>query len=95
VIVVSDTSVLSNLAVIGKICLLKEIYHDVIIPEAVADELANAGDDAPEIKAVLSLNWIQIRQASDLQMITTLQTDRLLDRGEACAIALVQAGKSS
>lgn len=87
-IIVSDTSVLSNLAVIGKISLLKEIYHDVIIPEAVADELANAGDDAPEIKAVLSLNWIQTRQASDLQTITTLQTDQLLDRGEACAIAL-------
>jgi len=88
VIVVSDTSVLSNLAVIGKICLLKRIYHDVIIPEAVADELANAGDDTPEIKAVLSLNWIQVRQASDLQTITTLQTEQLLDRGEACAISL-------
>lgn len=87
-IVVSDTSVLSNLAVIGKICLLKKIYHDVIIPEAVADELANAGDDTPEIKAVLSLNWIQVRQASDLQTITTLQTEQLLDRGEACAISL-------
>lgn len=48
-IIISDTFVLSNLAVIGKISLLKEIYHDVIIPEAVADELANAGDDAPEI----------------------------------------------
>ena len=38
-IIVSDTSPLSNLAIVGYVSLLKEIYITVIIPQAVANEL--------------------------------------------------------
>lgn len=41
-IVVSDTSPLSNLALVGYLWLLQNIYSIVIIPQAVADELANS-----------------------------------------------------
>jgi predicted nucleic acid-binding protein len=39
-IVVSDTSVVSVLIQIGRIHLLAEIFGEVVIPVAVADELA-------------------------------------------------------
>ena len=39
VIVVSDTSPITNLAAIGKLDLLRELYKTVIIPEAVYAEL--------------------------------------------------------
>lgn len=87
-IIVSDTSPLSNLAVIGQISLLKEIYHQVVIPQAVADELASTGDDLPEIKAVLGLDWITVGQVTQMETITTLQNNPLLDIGEIEAITL-------
>ena len=87
-IIISDTSVLSNLAVIDQVSLLKAIYHEVIIPQAVADELRNAGDDFPDIQTVLSLDWIKVRQANRIETIAALENDHLLDRGEAEAIAL-------
>ncbi|MEH2361433.1 hypothetical protein [Nostoc sp.] len=55
-IVVSDTSPLSSLAIVGYISLLREIYNTVIIPEAVANELANTSDEDERVTAVLSLD---------------------------------------
>jgi uncharacterized protein len=87
-IVVSDTSPLSNLAIVGRLSILKELYQKVIIPQAVAEELANARDEAQQIEAVLSLDWIEVRQATNLETIAMLRQDCLLDRGESEAIAL-------
>jgi predicted nucleic acid-binding protein len=41
-IVVSDTSALSNLALVEHLWLLEAIYQTVIIPDIVASELAAA-----------------------------------------------------
>ena len=87
-IVVSNTSPLSSLATIEQLSLLREIYKKVIIPQAVAEELSNVGDADQKIKDTLLLDWIEVRQANDLAMSAMLQKDRLLDRGEAEAIAL-------
>ncbi len=87
-IVVSDTSPLSNLALVDGLFLLKEIYNTVVIPQAVAEELSNAEDEEQQIAAVLSLDWIEVRQATNLELIAGLRNDYLLDRGEAEAIAL-------
>jgi uncharacterized protein len=87
-IVVSDTSPLSNLALVDGLFLLREIYNTVVIPQAVAEELSNAKDEEQQIAAVLSLDWIEVRQATNLELIAGLRNDYLLDRGEAEAIAL-------
>lgn len=87
-IIVSDTSPLSNLAIVDHLFLLKEIYQTVVIPEAVAEELENAKADEPRIAAVLSLEWVAIRAAQNIALISELRNERLLDRGESEAIAL-------
>ena len=85
-IVVSDTSALSNLALVEHLWLLEVIYQTVIIPDVVASELAAARN--PTIAAILQLSWIQTQVLSDSQLADKLQQERGLDAGEANAIAL-------
>ncbi len=88
-IVVSDTSPLSNLAIVGYLSLLQQIYNRVIIPQGVAEELINASDEENLIAEVLSLDWIEVIPAKNLELISILRNNHNLDRGEAEAIALV------
>ncbi|NET36646.1 MAG: DUF3368 domain-containing protein [Cyanothece sp. SIO1E1] len=85
-IVVSDTSALSNLALINYLWLLEAIYQAVIIPDVVASELAAASN--PTIAAILQLGWIQTQSLTNFQLANQLQQDRGLDAGEASAITL-------
>jgi hypothetical protein len=87
-IIVSDTSPLSGLAIANQLALLQKIYETVLIPGAVADELQRGRADDPRIQQVLSLDWIEVRQPTDRQLITILQNNHNLDRGESEAIAL-------
>lgn len=85
-IVVSDTSALSNLALIDHLWLLEAIYQTVIIPDVVASELAAASNLT--IPAILQLSWIQTQSLTNSQLVEQLQQERGLDAGEANAIAL-------
>ncbi|MDJ0708073.1 MAG: DUF3368 domain-containing protein [Leptolyngbyaceae cyanobacterium MO_188.B28] len=87
-IVVNDTAALSSLAIAGQLSLLKQLYNTVIIPQAVADELAKASSDDSGIGAIPTLSWIEIRQASNSSMVNTLQEQQDLDTGDAEAIIL-------
>jgi predicted nucleic acid-binding protein len=82
------TSPLSSLALVGYLSILKDIYTDVIIPQAVANELANLTEEDIRIKAIISLNWIQVQQAANLELVACLRNEYNLDIGEAEAIAL-------
>ncbi|PSB28727.1 DUF3368 domain-containing protein [Stenomitos frigidus] len=85
-IVVSDTSPISNLAAIGQLILLQQLYGEVIIPTAVYQELLNSGSEDPAVLAVQTLDWIQVRSVTNAGLLQPLQAS--LDAGEAEAIAL-------
>ncbi len=85
-IVVSNTSPISNLAAIGQLELLQQLYGNIIIPPAVYQELINSGDTDPATLAVQTLDWIQTQPVLDRVLLETLQTN--LDPGEAEAITL-------
>ncbi len=85
-IVISDTSALSNLALVDHLWLLEAIYQTVIIPDVVASELAAASN--PTVSAILQLEWIQTQSLENSQLADQLQQERGLDAGEAKAIAL-------
>ncbi|GGA58241.1 DUF3368 domain-containing protein [Okeania sp. KiyG1] len=93
-IVVSDTSPLNGLVIVGHLPLLQQIYGQVLIPPAVADELKRGGEDDPRITQVLSQDWIKVCQPTNIQLVETLQTESNLDRGESEAIALAQELKA-
>ena len=86
-IVVSDTSPITNLAAIGQLDLLRQIYGQVVIPEAVFQELTAAGGNHPGAVAQ-QLDWVETRVVSNSILVNALQVE--LDQGEAEAIALAQ-----
>jgi len=86
--VVSDTSPVLNLAIIGRLELLLEQFGKILIPSAVLAEL-RSGENLPGSQAIreaLESGWIEIREAKDAVLIQVLQ--RELDKGEAEAVAL-------
>lgn len=85
-LVVSDTSPLTNLAAIGRLDLLRRLFGHIQIPEAVWWEL-NAGERSwPGRTEVANAEWIVRHGPSNLSLLTALRRD--LDIGEAASIAL-------
>lgn len=85
-IVVSNTSPITNLAAVNQLNLLQQLYNSIIIPEAVYQELTNVGTIVPGSTEVQTLGWIQMQLVTDRSTVTSLQLE--LDDGEAEAIAL-------
>jgi len=85
-IVVSNTSPLINLAHLGQLHLLQQLYGQVVIPQAVYDEIVIAGAGQPGAMEVKTYDWIEVMQTTNQQMVTLLQVD--VDIGEAEAIVL-------
>ena len=86
--VVSDTSPLSNLAIIGRLPLVFEQFGAVMVPEAVSGEVARLthrfGQEAlSEVRHNGLLNVVAIRDRVAADLLSAQ-----LDRGEAEAIAL-------
>lgn len=85
-IVVSNTSPLTNLAAIGCFQLLHQLYDLLHIADGVWDELNAFGQPWPGSKDVASATWIKRHHVQNQQLVTALRRD--LDRGEAETIAL-------
>ncbi|MCZ2115428.1 MAG: DUF3368 domain-containing protein [Anaerolineae bacterium] len=85
-IVVSNTSPITNLAAIKQIDLLYHLYGEIVIPQAVWSELHAMGKDWPGAREVESAPWITQRSVTNTLLVESLTRD--LDRGEAESIAL-------
>ena len=83
-IVVSDTSPLLSLALIGRLDLLQQLYASIVIPGAVRAEIVASGQGGA--REVAAADWITT-QAVDQAVVVKLLL-REVDRGEAEAIAL-------
>lgn len=84
--VVSNSSPLINLARIGKLTLLRELFGVLIVPDAVWQEVVVEGAGQPGADEVRAAEWIQRQAVMNTQLVQALQQD--LDAGEAEAIAL-------
>jgi predicted nucleic acid-binding protein len=83
-IVVSDTSPILSLALIGRLELLHDLYGTITIPEAVRSEIiATRQSGAQEVGVA---DWLSIRPI-ELDVVLKLLL-REVDRGEAEAIGL-------
>ena len=87
-IVISDTSAITNLAAIQHLQLLVQLYNQVTIPEAVYRELAQIDPPVPGSLEVQTAPWFQVRQVVSGTIIERLQSEVRLDPGESEAIAL-------
>jgi len=85
-IVVSNTSPLTNLAAIGQFGLLSALYPEIHIAHAVWHELNAGGQRWPGSDEVADAEWVHQHRPANRQLITGLTSD--LDLGEAESIAL-------
>jgi predicted nucleic acid-binding protein len=84
-IVVSDTSPITNLIKLNKLNLLLQLYKIVLIPEQVYEELIAVSG----FKNILELNeWIVVKTISDQDSFFKLK--QKVDYGEAAAIILAK-----
>ena len=85
-IIVSNTTPLSQLARINQLSLLQEVFTKIIIPAEVYAELTQGNH--PNTAAFLVADWLEVRNVSDPDKIKMLQADTNLDLGECAAIIL-------
>ncbi len=89
--VVSDASPLLLLAKIGKLNLLKELYHEIIIPSQVRNEVTENKDKASTlILSEIKNGWIRLRDAEISPEIMRLGEKLGLHKGEIAALAVAK-----
>lgn len=88
-IIVSDTSPITNLAAIGQLDLLRQLYSRVIIPEAVYNEMVDINKIVPGAVEVKTLSWIHTQTVINSLQVTEIQeNNQSIHLGEAEAIIL-------
>lgn len=87
-IVVSDTSAITNLATINQLRLLPLLYQQVIIPEAVYRELVDIELPVPGSAEVQAASWLEVKLIANREVVERLRSEVKLDPGESEAIAL-------
>ncbi len=85
-IVVSDTSPITNLSSIGCFQLLQVLFGEVHLPRQVRDELSASGHRWPGADEVDTASWVHIHEVGNSALLQTLARD--LDSGEAAGIVL-------
>lgn len=85
-IIISDTSVISNLILIQRLDLLPALYGEIRIPQVVEAEILQLESFNVDISEFKNAGWVTIQnptnKALEQQLLTTL------DPGESAAIAL-------
>lgn len=85
-IIVSDTSPISNLLLIDQIQLLPDLYEEVLLPTGVAEELRRMEAAKDQVSRLLQSDWITVKTVADRGLYEQLRLR--LDYGESEAIAL-------
>ena len=86
--IMSNTSPILNLAIVDWLELLRRQFSEILIPNAVLEEL-KVNEERPGSQAIreaISSGWIQLQEASNEPLAQLLKQS--LDRGEAEASAL-------
>jgi len=84
--VVSNASPLVNLARIGHLELLRDLFGNLLVPEAVWEEVVVAGAGQPGARLLEEATWVARHQVKNQSLVQALRQE--LDAGEAEAIAL-------
>ena len=94
--IASNSTALVYLSKINKLFLLKELFGNIVIPEAVKREVVNQGKqgnhiDAFVVESAITEGWIKVAKVT----INPLLENIGIDKGEAEAISLAAIKKCS
>jgi uncharacterized protein len=81
VIVVSDTSILLNLSIVGRMDILRSLFGELVIPSSVAEEL-----DRHQI--YIQPDWMRVVTAHDREQFVLLRQQLDPSEAEAIIVAL-------
>ncbi|MDA8692763.1 DUF3368 domain-containing protein [Saprospiraceae bacterium] len=84
-LIVCDTSPITNLLQIGQLDILHLLFKQIVIPQSVYKELVNYEDQKKEIH---KRSWIIVKAVLDIRKLEPLEL--YLDKGEAEAIILAK-----
>lgn len=90
--IVSNASPLISLARIGQLDLLRQLYSELLIPEAVWQEVVIEGAGQPGAEQVQGATWIRTQAVTNHSLVLALRQE--LDTGEAEAIVLALEQKA-
>jgi predicted nucleic acid-binding protein len=86
-IVVSDTTPLNYLIIIQRVEILRSLYNEVVIPQAVVNEMQAPGTPVPVIEWIINKPaWIIVKQST----LSTRVIEDDIEQGEAEAILLAE-----
>jgi predicted nucleic acid-binding protein len=91
-IVVADASPLIAMARIRRLDLLRSVFGQLLVPDAVWREVVEAGEDKAGTIDVTAANWIERRAIVDSSLVNLLRHD--LGAGEAEAIVLAREARA-
>ena len=89
-LIVSDTTPIISLIKVNRLDLLKTMFQEVIIPQAVYDELVCNLRFADEADIVKNCGFLKVASIQDTDNIALLRETEKLDAGESEAIILSQ-----
>lgn len=93
-IVVSDTTPLISLLKINRLDLLKKLFGDVLIPQAVFDELTDDERFRLEADQIREKKFIVVKPVNNPESTNILKRATGLDQGESEAIVLTDELKA-
>lgn len=87
-IIISDTSVISNLIQISRLQILSSLFGEIIIPTTVRLEILQLEEYGISLEQFRNASWIKTQDPVDINMERGLRES--LDAGEAAAITLAK-----
>ena len=84
--VICDSTVLIGLAKVGKLDVLKQIYKEIYIPEAVYNEVVSRGKGKPGVGEIANAQWIKKEPVKDKRTVDLLIAE--MGYGEAEILVL-------
>lgn len=87
-IVVSNTTPISELAKIGRLNLLRDVYSRLFVPREVYDEVTTGKH--PAVTQIRIADWIELRPVGDAQKVLDLHAVTQLGLGECAAMILAE-----
>ena len=73
--VISNASPLINLAWIGSLNILADLYGQIIIPQSVWEEIVVKGEGQPGSAEVKSSPWIEVQTVSNRELVQSFQQE--------------------
>ena len=89
-IVVSDTTPILSLMKIGHLDLLQSLYGQVLLPEAVYNELVSNPSFADEAKQINTCKFLAVERVKNKSSVELLRKISGLDAGESEAMILYE-----